>query len=219
MGLTLITGGARSGKSTFAEKLARQYAAELAQETKNETPKIKDSSHAGGDYCGISKEDLAGDQGVLYIATAIPFDEEMRERVRKHQAQRPASWRTVEQYTGLAQVLRDAPEPVVLLDCLTMMLSNLVFEAGLDVDHPTEAAVAEVEEAIKLELASMLDAIAGMREKEVVIVSNELGMGVVPAYPLGRIFRDIAGRANQQIAAASDRVYLVVSGIPVPIKG
>lgn len=207
MGLTLITGGARSGKSTFAEKLARQYAAELAQETKDETPKIKDSSNAGGD------------QGVLYIATAIPFDEEMRERVRKHQAQRPASWRTVEQYTGLAQVLRDAPEPVVLLDCLTMMLSNLVFEAGLDADHPTEAAVAEVEEAIKLELASMLDAIAGMREKEVVIVSNELGMGVVPTYPLGRIFRDIAGRANQQIAAASDRVYLVVSGIPVPIKG
>lgn len=196
MGLTLITGGARSGKSTFAEKLAKQLASERAELTRRP----------------------ASDGEVLYIATAIPFDEEMRDRVRRHKAQRPASWRTVEQYTGLAKVLQDAAEPVILLDCLTVMLSNILFASGLDEDNPAPDAVAAVEQTIRLELESMLEAIAGLPGKEVIIVTNELGMGLVPAYPLGRVFRDIAGRANQLVAAASERVYLVVSGIPVPIK-
>ena len=183
MGLTFVTGGARSGKSTFAEKLARSYATE-----------------------------------VLYIATAVPFDEEMQERVRKHQAQRPAEWRTVEQYAGIGSVLREAQEPVVLLDCVTVMLSNLLFAAGLNEHQPDRMAVKAIEESIAVEIENILQAVAENPTREVIMVSNELGMGLVPAYPLGRIFRDIAGRVNQKIAAASDKVYLVVSGIPVPIK-
>lgn len=191
MSLTLITGGARSGKSTFAEELTKKMA-----RWKYGTP----------------------DKGVLYIATAVPFDEEMQERIRRHQLQRPNSWRTVEQFEGLQEVIRTAQEQVILLDCVTVMISNLLFAGGLG-DEPELEQVQRLEQSITLEIRSMLEAIQIRDECEVIVVTNELGMGLVPAYPLGRIFRDIAGRVNQQIAAASDAVYLVVSGIPVLIKG
>lgn len=191
MGLTMITGGARSGKSTFAEEQARQHAVNLNR---------------------------SSEEGVLYIATALAFDEEMCERIRRHQRQRPAGWRTVEQFRGLKEVILRAPERVILLDCITVMLTNLLFADGL-VDEPDRQLAEELERRIAGEVQELLDAVRTRTDCEVILVTNELGMGVVPAYPLGRIFRDIAGRANQRIAAASDRVYLVVSGIPVLIKG
>lgn len=191
MSLTLITGGARSGKSTYAEKRAQQYAM------------IKNSSP---------------DAGVLYIATAIALDAEMQERIRRHQMQRPASWRTVEQFRGLKEVILEAPERVVLLDCVTVMLSNLLFSGDIGED-PDSELVEEIEQSIGIEVQELLEAVQMRKDCEVIVVTNELGMGLVPAYPLGRIFRDIAGRVNQRLAAASDSVYFVVSGIPMLIKG
>lgn len=193
MGLILVTGGARSGKSMFAEKLVQQYAIE-----KGEGDQVSD---------------------VLYIATAIPFDDEMKERVRRHQAQRPAHWRTVEQYQNLDQVFQQAPEKVVLLDCITVMVTNLLFSAGLDEENPTTEEINAVEEMITREIDKMLVQMKQNPSRELIMVTNELGMGLVPAYPLGRIFRDIAGRVNQRLAAASDQVYFVISGIPTQIKG
>ncbi len=193
MGLTLITGGARSGKSTFAEKLAKEYALKAG----------KDGQEAD----------------VLYIATAIPYDDEMKDRIRKHQEQRPAHWRTVEAYQGLDQVAMDAKECVILLDCITVMVTNLLFAGGLDEDKPDRLQVEKIEAGIVSEIDKMLKVIAQNKDCEVILVTNELGLGLVPAYPLGRIFRDIAGRVNQRLAAASDQVYFVISGIPTMIKG
>ncbi|AZR74645.1 bifunctional adenosylcobinamide kinase/adenosylcobinamide-phosphate guanylyltransferase [Anoxybacter fermentans] len=189
MGLTLVTGGARSGKSKFAEKLVSHYLA-------------------------LNKE-----ESVLYIATAVAFDEEMKERIRRHQAQRPAHWRTVEQYRGLSEVFKRSKEKVILLDCITLMISNLLFEAGLNEERPNLKEVELVEKAIVNEINEMLREIKKLKDREIILVTNELGMGLVPAYPLGRIFRDIAGRVNQRIAEVSDRVYFMISGIPTLIKG
>lgn len=193
MGLTLVTGGARSGKSTFAENLIQQYAIEKG---------------TGGQTADV-----------LYIATAVPFDDEMKERIRRHQAQRPAYWRTVEQYRDLDQVFQQASEKVVLLDCITVMVTNLLFSAGLDEERPKTEEINAVEELITQEIDQLLAEIEQNPSREVIMVTNELGMGLVPAYPLGRIFRDIAGRVNQRLATASDQVFFVISGIPTQIKG
>ncbi len=193
MGLTLITGGARSGKSTFAEKLVKEWSQE--------------------------KENNAQEVGVLYIATAIPFDDEMRERIRNHQVQRPKHWRTVERYQGLDQIIAEAPEKIILLDCITVMLTNIIFSTGIDEKKPDVDQVRQIEEEIVKEIDKLISECQSQPDCELVIVTNELGMGLVPVYPLGRIFRDIAGRINQRIAASSDRVYFVISGIPTLIKG
>ncbi|MCK4261319.1 MAG: bifunctional adenosylcobinamide kinase/adenosylcobinamide-phosphate guanylyltransferase [Halanaerobiales bacterium] len=197
MGLTLVTGGARSGKSTFAEKLVKEFS-------------IK---------AGVNGKE--GD--VLYIATAIPFDDEMKDRIRRHQAQRPDYWRTVEAYRDLDQVIKTANENVILLDCITVMVTNLLFAGDLDEDNPDRLQVEKIEAGIMAEINVTLNAVQNISDSkemcEVVFVTNELGLGLVPAYPLGRIFRDIAGRVNQRLAEASDQVYFVVSGIPMLIKG
>ncbi len=183
--MTFITGGARSGKSRFAEEL------------------------------------LAGTDDVLYIATAIPFDDEMKERIRLHRERRNPRWITVEQYSSLGKKIKENSSScrAVLLDCITVMVTNIMFENDMtdwDTIRPDEIDI--IENKINSEIEDLIEA-ACTFDGMTVIVSNETGMGIVPANPLSRHFRDIAGRINQKIAAAADDVYFTVSGIPMKIKG
>lgn len=182
--MILVTGGARSGKSTFAEEKVREY----------------------------------GDQ-VLYVATSIPFDEEMKDRIRKHRAQRPAHWETVEAYRDLDVRLQGKLEgkSAVLLDCITVMVTNLMLDMDLDWEHISPETANRMEDSIREQVEKLIKLI---RTSSIpfVLVTNEVGMGVVPPSPLGRVFRDVAGRANQLLGKAAEEVYLCVSGIPVKIK-
>jgi adenosylcobinamide kinase/adenosylcobinamide-phosphate guanylyltransferase len=171
MSLTLITGGARSGKSTFAEQFA--------------------SAHDGG---------------VLFLATAEARDDDMAARIAKHQADRPAHWRTLEAPLHLAGALAHAdPAPLVLLDCVTLWVTNLLLR------DDTNWARAEAE------LTALLDWYRA-QSADLVVVTNEVGLGIVPADRLSRTFRDWLGLFNQRLAAEADTVYLMVSGLPLEIK-
>lgn len=177
----LVTGGARSGKSTFAERLLQKLAP----------------------------------QGGTYIATAEAHDDEMQERIRLHQAEREASgyaWLTANCTLQLPEWVKEADEPAVLVDCLTLWLSNELLHAERELGEGPE-----MEQRLYARIDDMLDALAAARGT-IVMVTNEVGSGVVPAYKLGRIFRDAAGRLNQRIAARADEVYLVTAGIPIEIK-
>ncbi len=176
--LVFITGGARSGKSSYAE-------------------------------------DLAGntDGSVLYIATCVPRDQEMVNRVKKHRERRPTQWETAEVEKDVAGVIRTkgGKVDVILLDCLTLLVTNLYLEKD-------KRSYDEIEGSI---LSTVTDIARLSLEipATVIIVSNEVGMGLVPDNPTGREFRDILGRANQIVAKYADKVYLTVAGLPVLIKG
>ena len=172
--LTLIIGGARSGKSHFAQSLC-------AQATR-----------------------------VAYIATAIADDDEMRNRIARHRAARPASWVTVEEPLALAEALaRTAPEcDVVLIDCLTVWLSNFCWHHR---ELPPETLEART-------LATVDRLLSASAAGAVIAVSNEVGCGIVPETPLGRLFRDLQGIVNQRVARAAETVYHLVAGIPTRIK-
>jgi adenosylcobinamide kinase/adenosylcobinamide-phosphate guanylyltransferase len=178
--LTLILGGARSGKSSYAQRLAWQ--------------------HTGP---------------VIYIATAQALDAEMENRIENHRLDRPQGWITLEAPRGVAAVLQQQPVKggVILLDCLTLLVTNLLISAAPDEDHPDETAA---QQAVEGELEQLLPAI-GASPADWIVVSNEVGLGLVPPYPLGRIYRDLLGRANQKLAATADEVFWMVAGIPVPI--
>ena len=166
--LTLVLGGARSGKSRHAERLVEAAA-------------------AAGTYC----------------ATAEPGDAEMAARIAEHRARRGRFWRTVEAPLALAETIaaEATPDRPLLVDCLTLWLSNLML-AG----RPLDREFAQLSAALR-------DA-AG----PVVLVANEVGLGLVPETPLGREFRDAAGRLNQEIAALADRVVFVAAGLPLVLK-
>lgn len=180
--LTFITGGARSGKSSRAEAIAREY----------------------------------GDD-VLYAATSQAFDDEMRARIKAHRAQRPASWTTHEGWRDLGPVIAKRKSGAVLLDCLTLLVTNVLLEHDIDWERPAQKSLALAEADIAREVDGV---ISGARQSgaHVIVVSNELGMGVVPASAMGRVFRDIAGRANQRLCAAADRAEFMVSGKPLTLK-
>lgn len=174
---------------------------------------------------------------MLYVATLQPYDAEMQERVVQHRASRPASWRTVEAPLSLASGLFAAlqSEKLALIDCLTVWTGNLmVKESGikmgeieddnLNPEQEAENAPAEFQpdyKRVEAEIISELEGIlkeARARQFGLIMVSNEVGMGLVPPYPLGRAYRDLLGRVNQRLASLADEVFLVVAGIPVDLK-
>ncbi|MBZ4688196.1 MAG: adenosylcobinamide kinase / adenosylcobinamide-phosphate guanylyltransferase [Clostridia bacterium] len=178
-GLVLITGGCRSGKSEYAEKLA---------------------------------EELAG--RVTYLATSVVGDEEFAVRVRKHQERRPAHWVTVEEPLEIETVLKEGhEEDVILIDSLSGWLTNLMYQDGFENWQWDESKEKETLERVQrfVETAKRTNA-------RVLVVSDEVGFGLVPPYPEGRAFRDLNGKANQIIAKAADKVFFVVAGIPMEIK-
>ena len=162
---TLVLGGARSGKSAYAEGLVEAMGPER-----------------------------------LYLATGSAGDTEMASRIAAHQARRGEGWRTVEEQVAVCDVIRGADTPV-LFDCLTLWLNNLMF----------------FERDIDAEMCALITALAEAPQP-VVMVSNEVGMGLVPETPLGRAFRDAQGTLNQRIAEASDRVVFVAAGLPLELK-
>ena len=174
--LFLVTGGARSGKSRYAEELVRSFGGEVA-----------------------------------YIATLEAGDEEMARRIERHKSRRPCSWRTVEVTTEVARTIAGSGEPVILLDCLSGWVSNSLL-----------AHEGDGEEAFSSTMTGAVDELLEVvREsgKAVVVVTNEVGSGVVPAHRLGRWYRDALGMANQRVAAAADAVCLLAVGIPLVLKG
>jgi adenosylcobinamide kinase/adenosylcobinamide-phosphate guanylyltransferase len=177
-GITLVLGGARSGKSSFAEQAASQ----------------------------------AG-RPVLYIATAAPLDDEMQARIEKHRAARQADWRTLELQTNLGKALQDIepPDGPVILDCVTLWVSNILL--SLPENTPYDKVMQEVEAEIEALLAAQ-ERLGG----QWLVVSNEVGLGLVPPYPLGRVYRDALGWANQRLARAASRVLFMVAGIPLLVK-
>jgi len=183
--LILITGGARSGKSTLGEKKA----SELGNK-------------------------------VVYIATAIAFDEGMKNRIKKHRLGRPKDWATIEKYKNFTDIIEDnnfKVSDLILLDCMTLMVSNLMLESNLDFDNCSMEEIDKLEKQIFNEIDELLNIISNTN-KTAIIVTNEVGMGLVPSYRMGSIFRDIAGRVNQYIASISNEVYFTVSGIEIKIK-
>lgn len=170
--LTFITGGARSGKSGYAQRLAEACPGPL-----------------------------------LYVATAGIHDAEMAQRVRLHQAERGERWRTLEEPLWPARRLPEAAigQGALLLDCVTLWLTNLLFHHG---EEPAPV-LAEVDRFL---------ALLPHLEAPLFLVSNEVGGGIVPEHPLGRLFRDLAGTVNQRLAAACDEAWLVVAGLPLRLK-
>lgn len=183
--IVLVTGGARSGKSSFAESLCKMQ--------NNKT---------------------------AYIATSIPFDEEMKDRVKKHRESRPREWKTYETYEKVYASIPEiaAENETVILDCVTLMVNNLMFKENIDYDQITPEQANQIEKSIKEEFEKLIEAIK-QTNLYFVIVTNEIGMSPVAANKLTRIYTDIIGRMNQLIARAADEVYFVVSGIPMQIKG
>lgn len=151
--------------------------------------------------------------GVTYVATAQPLDDEMRHRISLHRAERPPTWHTLEAPAGLAQAVAALPaDRVVVIDCMTLWLSNALLQDFRE-DAPT--AGLPTWERERADFLQWLNA----THNQVLLISNEVGGGIVPLSPLSRRFQDEQGRLNQSLAAICDRVTLVVAGIPVPIKG
>lgn len=154
---------------------------------------------------------------VVYIATARAGDGEMAARIAQHRLQRPSVWTTVEEPLALGEALSkwSGPQRLVLVDCLTLWLSNLMFSASTDYPDVGEVALPPLfyEQRAKLLLA------LGQTSGDVVLVSNEVGMGIVPYGAISRTFTDEAGRLNQAVAAVCERAVLVAAGLPLVLKG
>lgn len=153
-----------------------------------------------------------GGEEVLFVATASPGDDEMRQRIAVHRQARPAGWRTLEAPLKVAEHLREVDAPgVVLIDCITLLAANVLLT------FPEGCPQAEVNQAVLAEIEALL-ALQRSQEAAWIVVSNEVGMGVVPPYPLGRAYRDALGAANQRLAEAADQVILMVAGLPWTLK-
>jgi len=186
--LTLVLGGARSGKSAYAQKLAARR---------------------------------GGANAVLYVATAEAGDGEMAERIAAHRAERPAHWKTLEAPTRVGEAIRTrqtsnvkrqtSPAEIILIDCLTLLANNVI----VPLPEPVTGEAAEA--ALNAEVDDLLAAYAES-QAEWIIISNEVGLGLVPPYPLGRVYRDALGRANQRLAAEADEVLFMVAGLAMKVK-
>ena len=178
----------------------------------------------GGARAGKSDfaADLARDAGpdVLFVATARPGDDEMKERIARHRSTRPAEWDTLEEPTDLVGALarHGGRYDAVVLDCMTLWVSNLLLdiEAGREV-QAGRILKTDGEVEVSRILEKLLDWHRG-ESSTLIVVTNEVGMGIVPDNPLGRRYRDLLGRANRLVAASADRVYLLVAGVPMQLK-
>ncbi len=177
--LTLILGGARSGKSTYAQRLAAEHG-----------------------------------EVVVYVATAEAGDTEMADRIATHRAERPVHWQTIEAPRAIGSAIRSGTgqADVILIDCLTLLANNVI------VPLPESVTAQEAEAALSAEIEELLGAY-DQSAAEWIIVSNEVGLGLVPPYPLGRVYRDALGRANQRLATVADEVLFMVAGLPLKVKG
>ncbi len=178
----LIIGGARSGKSHFAQQLA---------------------SNLGGP--------------VLFVATAEASDEEMRQRIEAHRRSRPAEWRILEANTHIGgKVLKNiSGNETVIIDCITLLINNILLQHCDPPGGRIDAVGAE--KAVATEIAELIDCI-GRVDATFIIVTNEVGLGIVPADSMTRLYRDLLGKANQSLTQRSDEVYLMVAGIAMPVK-
>lgn len=153
-----------------------------------------------------AKKLSSGQSGVVYVATASALDEEMKRRIERHKKRRPASWKTIEERKDISKILAKLGEArIVIIDCLTILISNLLLSGEKEI-----ATLKKIKEFFRT---------LKKRNLTTLIVSNEVGMGIVPENRLGRSFRDIAGQTNQIVAKLADEVYLLEAGIPVKIKG
>ncbi|MFZ7102589.1 MAG: bifunctional adenosylcobinamide kinase/adenosylcobinamide-phosphate guanylyltransferase [Peptococcaceae bacterium] len=183
MSLILVMGGARSGKSSYAEALA-----------------AKMSEH------------------VAYIATAQAFDEEMENRILMHKNRRPGHWSTYESPDQISDLMLTIKEQhkVFLIDCLTLLISNILLN-GLNIDNITPEIYQQKEAEVFRDLTKLVS-LTRTGSFRLIIVTNELGLGIVPATPLSRAYRDLVGRANQYLAQEADQVIFTVAGMPLQIK-
>ncbi|HHT9135623.1 MAG TPA: bifunctional adenosylcobinamide kinase/adenosylcobinamide-phosphate guanylyltransferase [Candidatus Wunengus sp. YC60] len=174
--MTFVLGGARSGKSAFAEGLAKKY------------------------------------NDVVYIATAEVKDEEMRERIQIHRARRPFDWKTVEAPFHVDVVVSNLSEKVgvVYIDCITLYITNMLLSDDREILKQKQLQI--------LDEINRLSKACRESKSDVIMVSNEVGLGIVPDNALSRVFRDIAGNANQMLADEADEVYFMVAGIAQRIK-
>lgn len=180
--IILCSGGARSGKSEFAEQLALSLKGRKA-----------------------------------YVATGQAFDDEMKDRIKKHQMRRGKEWITFEIPLYLHknwEQIKNVSD-VILIDCLTMFTSNHVFAHG---DINTQEDSNRIESIILEELRLLLQEINNSNDKTVIFVTNEIGLGIVPENKLARYFRDITGRVNREVASAANRMYLTISGVTIELK-
>ena len=229
--MILVTGGSRSGKSEYAENLAMHYPATACQEKPQnllspEYAKIlqnKSESPNRTDTKNKSESQIINNVRYAYLATAKITDDEMAERVRRHQARRSAAWQTYEGYTHLENLLYEIQGKYegILLDSVSTMITNLLFDFIGDVDWNTfdfaDVDYKSAEQEILKQFGLLADA-AEATGAPLVIVTDEIGLGVIPETPLGRAFRDMMGLVNQVLAKRAEAVYFVVSGIPVKIK-
>lgn len=162
---------------------------------------------------------LAGEAPVLYIATASASDDEMRQRIARHQANRPPHWLTVEEPRNPASALHASAAPMALLDCVTLLVANLLLANMEDHDDPDETTLTSefAEESVDRAIGDLLDAWRA-HSSTLIVISNEVGMGIVPPYPLGRVYRDCLGRVNARLAAEADTVLLMIAGLPIELK-
>jgi adenosylcobinamide kinase/adenosylcobinamide-phosphate guanylyltransferase len=176
--ITLILGGARSGKSSCAQTLAE-----------------------------------SSGKSVTFLATAQALDDEMSARIKKHKAERPADWQTLEVPLDIASHVGQIKSDVVILDCMTLLATNLLMQFVKD-DLVDEAPFTK---AIHKEVDDLLAAIHASK-RDWIIISNEIGLGLVPPYQMGRVYRDLLGWANQRLAREADKVIFMVAGIPMVVK-
>ena len=178
----LIIGGARSGKSHFAQELA-----------------------------------LKSGESVLFVATATAGDEEMQHRIEEHQRARSATWPTLEVTTHIASQIEQkiGKAQMVIVDCITLLVNNIFSQY---IDQTSEQIDAPlIEKRVTSEISELVECINHI-DASFIIVTNEVGMGLVPANKMGRLYRDLLGKANQLLAEQADEVYLMVAGLPVQIK-
>ena len=179
--ITLVTGGSRSGKSSFAEEM------------------------------------LSNEDEVLYIATSIATDKDMEERIRIHRERRNPRWNTYEGNRNIGNIIKKSSFKYIFLECIGTLVANIMFESSSDFDKLNSSEINELENDILNEINNIISE-SKKNTGDIIIITNEVGLSLVPEYRLGRIFSDILGRVNQIIAENSDEVYISFCGIPLKLK-